>query len=231
MEIRSDELTKYIVIVVAVVLVILMLFKIIKKIKKCYIASKSTEEIRLLKKAIIDSSNVENERDIKFYRNKDSDYYAICRGKKFNIPNVQIREMIDRAIEYKETGFDGSIITKIDISMRGNEIIYKSSDIDLYSKDFLSLKTEIARECYMHDLKKILPCDVVIEQTSVKAYEAKVGNNLFLSLRGQALKRIVDNQICVENFEDNDNNECCINIKLIYNCVINDKYWYDVTVK
>ena len=144
MEIRSDELTKYIVIVVAVVLVILMLFEIIKK---CYIASKSTEEIRLLKKAIIDNSNVKNECDIKFYRNKDSEYYAICRGKKFNIPNVQIREMIDRAIEYKETGFDGSIITQIDISMLGNEIIYKSSNIDLYSKDFISLKTEIAREC------------------------------------------------------------------------------------
>ncbi len=229
MEMRINELSKNIVIVVAIVLAVLLICKICIKLKKYYTVSKSTEEIRLLKKAIIKVSDAEDERDIKFYRNND-EYYVICKGKKFNINNIEIKKIVNRAIEYKETGFDGSIITKIDISMRGNELVYKSSDIDLYSKDFLSLKTEIARECYKHDLKNVPPCDVVIEQTSVKTYEAKIGNDLFLTLRGHVLKRIVDNQVCIEDVED-DNNNGCISIKLIYNCVIDGKYWYDVAVK
>lgn len=229
MEMRINELSKNIVIVVAIVLAVLLICKICIKLKKYYTVSKSTEEIRLLKKAIIKVSDAEDERDIKFYRNND-EYYVICKGKKFNINNIEIKKIVNRAIEYKETGFDGSIITKIDISMRGNELVYKSSDIDLYSKDFLSLKTEIARECYNHDLKNVPPCDVVIEQTSVKTYEAKIGNDLFLTLRGHVLKRIVDNQVCIEDVED-DNNNGCISIKLIYNCVIDGKYWYDVAVK
>lgn len=216
---KRSWIRNIIVATLSVVGIVVGVFVIIG-INKCYIESRTTDEYHVLKAAIADavsSCDSEDAESIKLYRNNSGTYYGcLPNGEEFKISDSRIKSIIDREIKCQETGFDGSLITEMKVSMYMNSLKYESSNIDYYNDDFMMLKTAIAKtycdesSTYLFGNKFIgvAPYEVNLYKTG-GLYTGEI-NGSKLRIDSPELQEIINNQIDHNNLNTIDDINVCL---------------------